>query len=173
MKFTGQTDKIHCRPGKVITVFVWVSRLENPPNSLFLDTMDFLTMDVVAIVLLRAPPRVNGRRKSFADTILAFVKTSRKMNEIFWLKQFWGDTFLEFQFHVKHKNCFHLCKYWFVELNCKQLSCCNFLGWVRNLQISGGLKIGGGQKQATAVILNTDNIGFCKLAPASFLLCLN
>ena len=40
-------------------------------------------MDVVAIVLLRAPPRVNGRRKSFADTILAFVKTSRKMNDIF------------------------------------------------------------------------------------------
>ena len=38
-------------------------------------------MDVVAIVLLRAPPRVNGRRKSFADTIHAFVKTLRQMNE--------------------------------------------------------------------------------------------
>ena len=34
-------------------IWVTVSRLENPPNSLFLDTMDFLTMGVVAIVLLR------------------------------------------------------------------------------------------------------------------------
>ena len=47
--------------GRASQIWVTVSRLENPPNSLFLDTMDFLTMEVVAIVLFRAPPGVNGR----------------------------------------------------------------------------------------------------------------
>ena len=55
-------------------IWVTVSRLENPPNSLFLDTMDFLTMGVVAIVLLRTNQESMEEAAAPADTVFAFVK---------------------------------------------------------------------------------------------------
>ena len=42
-------DKIHCRPSKVITVFVWVSRLENPPSTLFSSSIEFSTMELILL----------------------------------------------------------------------------------------------------------------------------
>ena len=116
-------------------IWVTVSRLENPPNSLFLDTMDFLTMGVVAIVLLRL-------HQESMEEAAALCRHRLCICQDRWMKFWWWTHHIKFL--IRKVANIHQ----FLGLNCKQLTCCNLLRWVSNSQISGALKIGGGQKQA-------------------------
>ena len=105
--------------------------------------MDLLTMEVVAIVLLRLHQESMGEpgmQQLHADTASAFVKTDE-------VKFFYEPIIsIKFQYIIEKSKLANI--YRFLKLNCKQLTCCNLRRWVSNSRISGALKIGGGQKQA-------------------------